>query len=397
MHRFWNIDAKAAVFATGIVGLFAAACFLALRIQRGIGNFQLTHYYFNYSDEFLKRGLVGEILHQIRFPLSNLNVSLLYSCAVTAFLLLLVLATARIFARLPARTGVLFVLFMLACPGLTLHYAYSAYGYLDIFQLLLSGIGLVAIYRSPLPIAIALTAGFSITSILIHEIGLLVTAPVLVAAVILKFNSPRAHQGAITVFGALMLTTILVWHFGSADTMSFEDHVASLSATAKTPDDIHPAAVLILHRSLAENVGMFLPETPAWYVAQQIKFVLFAAPYLFFFAISLLAARNLLLKKGNRPGAIALLLAVIAPVSLYLVGHDYFRWWSAAMANYFMLTFFLCKLQTDHLTQLVEIMSRHKRVMYAGILIGLTLGGIGGMISFSIHTAPPAMIYRMIF
>ena len=397
IHEISGVRSRSVILLIGLLGLIAAGCFLTLSVHRGIGTFQLTHFHFNYSDEFLRRGFVGEVLRQIGFPLSSLNVALLYSAAVVLFLLLLVIACAWTFARLPARTGALFVVFMLACPGLTLHYAYSAYGYLDIFQLLLAAAGLMIIYRSTLPVALATAVLLSAMSILIHEIGLFFTAPIFIAALLLRFHARLGVQSMLALFGALLLLTIFVWRLGGTSTMSFDDHVAALTASAAHPDYIHPAAVLVLHRSLAENVGLIIPKSFLWYLLQQIKFFLLALPYLFFAVVSLQAAKAYLSNAGQKPGAAALILAVIAPVLLYPIGHDYFRWWSAAAANYFLLIFFLCAIHLDFRDRLQTLMDRHKRIMIIGILIGLTVGGIGGMVSFSIHTAPPAMFYRMIF
>ena len=155
--------------------------------------------------------------------------------------------------------------------------------------------------------------------------------------------------------------------------------------------------VSVLHRSLAENVGLIIPKSFLWYLLQQVKFFLLALPYLFFVTVSLLAAKTHLSEAGQKLAAAAVILAVIAPVLLYPIGHDYFRWWSAAAANYFLVIFFLCAVQPDFRDRLQNLIEQHKRIMLIGILIGLTMGGIGGMVSFSIHTSPAAMVYRAIF
>ncbi len=386
-----------ATVAVGVSGLIVATCFLVIRIHRGIGDFQLTHYYFNYSDEFLRRGLIGEVLRQIGFSLSNLNVSLLYSSTVVLFLSLLVLACARLFAEWPPRIGVLFVVFMLACPGLTLHYAYSSYGYLDIFQLVLAALGLLSIYRRSLPVGLAIALSFSVFSMLIHEAGLIVTAPVFIAALMLKHGNRFALPGAAGLFAILVAVAVVIWRQGSADMISYEDHIAALTATAGTPDAISDAAVIVLHRSLGDNVGLVLPRSPWWYAWQQVKFVIFAAPYLYFFLASLFLVREHLAASGRGMAGLVMAAATFAPVSLYPIGHDYFRWWSAAMANYFLLMLFFCSLYPDFLDRLVALMDRNKAIMYAGIFIGITMGGIGGLLSFSVHTAPAAMALRILF
>ena len=400
MRDFSSIKPRIAILAVGLSGLLVALAFLALRVIRGMGEFQLAHFHFNYGVEFLRRGLAGEILRQIGFPLSNLNISLLYSAAVVVFLLLLILACAGLFARLPARTGVLFMIFMLACPGLTLHYAYSSYGYLDIFLLLLTGAGLWLIGRTGFVPALAVTIAFSAVSILIHEIALFITVPALGAGLMLRHATRIGLSGTGLIFGALVVFTMLVWHFGQADTLTFEEHTAALTAAISPTGETSTflsGAVIILHRTLAENVGLVLPASPWWYIWQQVKFAIFAAPYLFFVTVTLLAADAQLSGSGKRLAGAAFVAAVAAPVALYLVGHDYFRWWSAAAANYFMLVFFLCRQHPEFLERLAGLIERYRAVMIVGILVGLTMGGIGGLVSFSIHTAPAAMAYRMIF
>ena len=397
MYDFNGVSSRPATLAVGHSALIVAVGFLAIRVHRGIGEFQLTHYYFNYSDEFLRRGLIGEVLRQIGFSLSHLNVALLYSSAVALFLLLLVLACARVFARLPAHIGSLFVVFMLACPGLTLHYAYSSYGYLDIFQLLLAASGLLAIYLSPLPLALAVAVTLAISSMLIHEAGLMITTPVLIAALMLKFGDRFALPKAALMFAGLVAVAILIWRHGSADTMTYEDHIGALTSAAGSTEAISDAAVIVLHRTLGDNIGLVLPRSPWWYAWQQVKFVIFAAPYLFFFVTSLMVVKAYLAPSGRSMAGLAMAAAIFAPVALYPIGHDYFRWWSAAMTNYFLLMLFFCSLYPGFLERLVALMQRYRRVMLTGIAIGVSMGGIGGLVSFSVHTAPAAMVFRAVF
>ena len=385
------------MLGVGFAFMVIALAFLALRVIRGIGDFQLTHYHFNYSDEFLRRGFVGEMLRLTGFPLTNFNISVLYAAAVVIFLLLLIVACVRIFADQPKQAGFLFMAFMLACPGLTLHYAYSSYGYLDIFQLLLAAFGLWAIFHCNRYMAGLIVLGFSVVSILIHESGLIITAPVLITALILKFPSRLPPVRATAFFVVLLAFTIGVWRFGSADVLSFEEHIAALQAQAGNPDYISDAAVLVLHRTLGDNVGLVLPRSVWWYLWQQVKFVIFAAPYLIVFVATLRAAQHFLKPQFGTLGASTLAIAVFLPVSLYPIGHDYFRWWSAAMTNYFMLTLFLAALQKGYLERLSEIIVQKRVLVTLGVVIGVTMGGIGGLLSFSVHTAPAAIAWRILF
>lgn len=397
MFKQYLVRPGTAILAVGFSALIVAMGFLAIRIHRGIGDFQLTHYYFNYSDEFLRRGLVGEVLRQLGMTLSNINVSVLYSAAVVLFLALLVLTCARLFADLPTRTGVLFVVFMLACPGLTLHYAYSAYGYLDIFQLLIAMLGLGAIYRSDFAIALAVASVLAVSSMLVHEAGLMITTPVLIAALMLKFSDRIDLPKAAGLFAVFVAIAFVIWRQGGADTISFEDHVRALSDEAAPHGTISDAAVVVLHRTLGDNVGLLLPQSPWWYLWQQIKFVLFGAPYLFIFVTSLMMVRSYMAASGRGMAALVMAAAVFAPVALYPIGHDYFRWWSAAMANYFLLMLFFCALNRGFLDHLKTFMDHNKWVMWAGIFVGITMGGIGGLLSFSVHTAPAFMVFRALF
>lgn len=395
---FYSVrKAQISVFGVGFFFLAVAISFLAIRILRGIGSFQLTHYHFNYSDEFLRRGFIGEVLRLLGVPLTNFSVSLLYSAAVVLFILVLISACSRVFADQSRRAGVLFVAFMVACPGLTLHYAYSSYGYLDIYQLLLAVFGLWIIRNASLPTASLVALCFSAMSILIHEAGLLTTAPILITALVLKFPQWTTLSQAAKLFAVPLALTICVWSFGSADVLSYDAHIAALQAQAASPNDISDAAVLVLHRTLGDNIGLVLPRSVWWYVWQKIKFVVFAAPYLIFFALTLRAAYFYLRDRNQALGAIAMPIAILIPVALYPIGHDYFRWWSTAMTNYFMLTLFVCSLHKGYLDTLVEILDRQKKMVLAGIAVGITMGGIGGLLSFSIHTAPAAIAYRVLF
>lgn len=397
MYKQSGVMPRTAILAVGFSALIVAIGFLAIRIHRGIGDFQLTHYYFNYSEEFLRRGLIGELLRLLGLTLSNINISVFYSSAVVLFLVLLVVGCAHVFARLPIRTGVGFVVFMLACPGLTLHYAYSSYGYLDVFQLLLAVLGLVAIRRQSLNVGIAVVVVLTVSSMLIHEAGLMITAPVLIAALMLKHSDQFTFSKAATLFAFFIAVAIVIWRHGSADMMSFEDHIAALSATAAPGNTISDAAVVVLHRTLGDNVGLLLPQSPWWYAWQQIKFFVLASPYLYFFLGTLMMVRFFLAPTGRQLPALVMAAAIFAPVTLYAIGHDYFRWWSASMTNYFLLMLFFCSLHPAFLDHMKTFMDRRRPIMLAGILVGITMGGIGGLVSFSPHTAPAFMAFRAIF
>ena len=397
MKRLHYDDSSRAVLVFGSLSLAIATCFLAVSILRQVGEFHLTHYYFNYEHEFIRRGLVGEFLRLLNFPISNLSISLTYSMATVGFLLLLVLISAKVLQALPARQSILFVAFMMACPGLTLHYAYSSFGYLDIFQLLFVVMGLISIYLCRLLTALMVTALLGCAAVLIHESSLIVTIPVLLVGLAIKFPDQFGYVKAAAFFAGFLVFTIVVWYFGSADTMSFEEHVAILSKAAHQPNDISSDAVVVLHRNLADNVGLVLPWSPWWYGWQQLKFVVFAFPYLFFLVVCLRGAYKFLADKGHQlPGLLAIA-AVFAPILLYPIGHDYFRWWSFAMTNFFLITLFLTAVHPSYLNRLGQMLTQHRNMIVLGITIGFMFGGIGGLVSFSVHTSPMAMMYRAVF
>lgn len=397
MFKFSDRTPQPLYYLAGLLALGVTAGFLAIRVARAMGDFQLTHYYFNYAEEFLRRGFLGEVLRQTGFPVTNLNISLLYSAALVLVLGLLIIACARTFRMVPGRAGLLFLFFMLACPGLTLHFAYSSFGYLDVFQLVITIAGLYAILRSGLPLAVAAAILASVLVILIHEASLISLVPVFLTALVLRFQNRFGFLPAAGVYAALLIFTIVVWRVGGADTLSFDAHVEALTAAAHTPADISDAAVLVLHRTLSDNVGLVLPRSTEWYIWQQIKFVIFAAPYLIFIGLALRMAYRHLAKAGQKLGGTALVLATIAPVFLYPIGHDYFRWCSLALTNYFLLTFVLCAHAPAYLEDLAGLIAKYRALIALGIAIGVTMGGIGGLLSFSVHTSPAAMVYRIVF
>ena len=309
------------------------------------------------------------------------------------------IACAKIFAPYPRRIGILFVLFLVACPGLTLHYAYSSYGYLDIFQLLLAILALWIILGAGFYTSLATATLLSLMSMLVHEAGLIVTAPLLIAAVSLKHPQEFGFTRAAGLFVVLIGVAILIWRFGSADGIGFEDHSTALAKTMGIgePDDGSRAAVRVLHRSLADNVGLVLPRSVSWYLWQQVKFLAIAAPYLLFFYFSIRTLGKRLTETGQRLGEFIVPAAIFAPVFLYPIGHDYFRWWAFAMTNYFLLMLFLCRLNTGYRDLLAETVDRWKPMLVLGMLLGAAMGGIGGLLSFSVHTAPAAIFFRNLF
>jgi hypothetical protein len=396
MKRRLDPSSIALPVIVGATILIPVFILMLLKIDRGMGEFGLTHYYFTYDSEFLRRAFIGEALRLTNFPMSNMSVSLLYSTVVALYLVALATAVAVIFERTQIFYKALLLAFIIYCPGVGLHFSYSGFGYLDIFHVLLSGLGLIAISSLGFTGAIIFSMFLTAIGLLIHESGLLVLVPVLIAAISLKFPQRFGFIQAIAFFaGATVLTTI-IWHYGGVDKLSFDEHMLSLKATADDPNEIVRSAVIVHFRDLAENVGLLLPRTNSWYWWQHIKFIVLASPFLFLIGRYAISLNAHYIQENNRAGGVLLIFAIVSPLALYILGHDFFRWWSIVMNNFFLLLLFGCASSSVVQANLITALTKGRSLVIFAIGLGALSGGIASHVSFSIHTSPVGMFLRQV-
>ncbi|MEI9937229.1 MAG: hypothetical protein WDO69_08375 [Pseudomonadota bacterium] len=305
-----------------------------------------THFTFNYSQGFVRRGLIGEIARQIGGNyVYRYNTFVIFSFVLqwTAGILF-ALAAGRAFRQ---RTGDwnfrIALLVMCASPGMI--FLVSAVGYFD-FLGLISVLGLLLWVRKPRReyAIFYLLALLGSALALVHE-GLIVmfgpTALFIASCHILRISETRAltgRQRALLGLHLLMAALVVTGTVVVASTPADPMRVKALQAFAEQHTDffVRNDAFDVFTRTTRQNmfeaVPYFWSDSISRAVALRGEFG-FAPSFFFliYFGFRELRAASSRLVRNRL--AYAFLFAAIAPESMNLVAWDWPRWNAMALAT----------------------------------------------------------------
>jgi hypothetical protein len=304
-----------------------------------------THLTFNYTQGFVRRGLVGEILYLLHGSGGAQHYNELALFAIAMFVL--VVGTTgwllrRTLAASPGDLGlVLALLVFLASPALV--FFVHIIGYLDDFAVLY-GVGFVLFAartrRHPALLVAAALAGGAVLA-LVHEMLTWSFSPAILFA--LLCCAARAASGspptwrnwapAVGAWLALLGEAVAVGLLGTRSPARVQALVQSVVPRVDFP--LRGDAFDVLHRSLSENVLQLMPYhwSQPGTIDSLVRTTLTAAPGILFllaYGVHLLWAvvpdprwRRLLVA--------AFVLAALSPHALNVIGWDTGRWNSISL------------------------------------------------------------------
>jgi hypothetical protein len=358
--RFWKWTA---------LGLGAIAFGKGIRLPNP---WAYTQAQLNYSTGFMRRGLFGSLLG----PALGLNHYVNFAVVSTALLLLLyaVLALLARASRLADRTppGQLLAVY---ASSYSVTYLAHLNGYLDI-PLALLCVGPLFVRRTGWRLLAALSA--TIAGILIHEQFFFAFVPML--AVSVAFGAATAQTTAQrrgAWVGAILLAVLgvsLTWYLGRHASISAMQTQQLAESAARTAD-----------RPLQSGVFEVLPRTPrenlqimesVWrrptFIPAQIESLLIFGP-----TAALLSWATLLLLRRWKPTKhrwlyAGTLLAVLAPLSLHLVGWDKNRWNQLLCLNALLMLLFVSRMFGG---EAIRLPLRMRRACLLVMLLNMATGG----------------------
>ncbi len=348
---------------------FALLYLVLLSVRTGLSDWLATSYYFTYGTEFLKRALIGHAL-SVLSPDHVVEAAVRLSYAVLGLLYLIFVLSWR---RVIENTTLAAVFLALLLSSATFQHLWHDFGRFDayLFLLLVANVAISA-RLGPVFAAIAILSVQS-TAILIHEGALLITAPLAIAAFL--FFHPRSLLLALGVGSALLAFFVFVQVAGQSDLNSFEVFLTDIRS--KFPAAV-PVSVAVLFRDLDESVGYALANglTPLRLFGLVVLLVaLFNLVFLFWVLLgSALRTRSLF--------TVLMLLSCLTPLLLYPAGHDHFRWWSAAFANFSIVVTVLVLVKPQFVTDAVSGCAHAKTVLVLGAVLSLLLGPVGVTVPF---------------
>ena len=375
MKKYFKYFNKHEIFFIILVFFTVAIC--VLRSFKKVSNWKYTHWIFNYEEEFVKRGLIGEFLRlfdvRVTYEYVQIFSAVLIFFVVCSLLFVFVLPLKKC----PQKIGMhLFFFCAVANPATLQHFIFDA-GRFDGFCLLSALLSLLAVeffsqYRS-----LFLIFALSIFSILVHEASFFIYIPLIFSYFAYKNNN---NLNLYTLFGAiiaLFLSTYAISVLGLVQLYDIDRYYELL--TIKHGFHINKNSLSVLYNgSLDFNIRMTMEKVLNMnnFIHHLVMFLVFS-PFIFLFYSSL----KCYLRKTSY-FKIVFMGSSLSPLFLYPLGFDHFRWWSLAITN-LIISVCILSLDDEALLNLIsETFYKYRNISILFIIISLMVGPLCVMSSF---------------
>lgn len=356
------------------LAVLANALFVDSRL--GVGSFRYPHWLFDYRWEFVKRGLPGEVLRRLgmsRDPASINALGTALAAGLTVALTLLFGAQHR-----TGRDGTwLFALLAVTSPATIAHLGYDV-GRFDQLLILLALAGLFSVQHGSRWAALAAVLTTTVVGILIHELYAVAFLPTVfgfwwyVDPGERDFNYARAGLCL-----ALVGLTALVMSAGMVTGTDAAEYLTRLRQTHGPEGLSGPgpeASVRVLFSDLEGNISWTLERL---YTAETLKHhAALIAVFTPTFVVFARLFRNLYAGAASMAARLRqtlLLLCCLSPLALYLVGVDFFRWWSLAFLNLFVVVSLVMR-DPQKRTIVADTLRNRRYLVHAAVVVGLVFG-----------------------
>ncbi|MNZ30271.1 hypothetical protein D3C78_475380 [compost metagenome] len=353
------------------------ALFLAVILLRSyapIGDWNVTHWLFNYTDGFVKRGVLGETLRVVGVEISHGSVSTAsWALTTIAFVLL------SLFFLWPATQDtkniglVLFFFVALTHPATFQHIIFDL-GRFDVACLILA-LSSILMTKCLGENSAAIFVFFAMSvSILIHEASFFIYVPLVFGCWFYFENGLRGATRKLSVFFALFCVTYLVSTFGLFDSGRLAGDLLALRA--KYGNWVVESSLnVIYHGEISKNIGRTINYgLSTGRLAQHlVLFVIVLAPMIFMGVKFYRSNADLKVEK-----IIFLpIVSALGPLALYPLGHDHFRWWSLAITNFFIALAVIASNDEPLRERLGRFFYGNRRVFFFIVVSSIVIGPTG--------------------
>lgn len=352
-----------------MVGIFV----FFLSVPEEVGIFKLTHWLFTYEFGFIKRGLIGSIISMLNCQPSY---GFLVSCALIVNAALLIVLLAFVSRCLSPKGNISWFLFNLLfiCSSATIaHFSYDL-GRFDQFGLLILLLSLIILgQKAELKWFIVL---LFMIGILIHEAFFFLFFPFITMLAYYVLRSHPNQKLFVTILSSTMLIALTIISLYGHMTLDSKTYADILVSRSGLPLSGNSSVILILYRSLEENIAFSLIKYTKETLFNHIKLLIWQFP-VFLLLLSMLHSlyfTAIRLKENNY--FILMLAGTLTPFLLYPLGHDFFRWISVVITNIFLLILFLSK-DKRYFQNIKDITARYKYLIIIALIISLVIGPIG--------------------
>lgn len=322
--------------------------------------FVLTQFAYSYEFGFVKRGLFGELLRQFGIAATHAN-AIRIANAIT---LLACLALALYVWRAWRQQTVLLAMAWSSAATIP-HLVYDR-GRFDGLLLTVTLAQLAAIESggrraNVFVILLALLAVF------VHEAYAFMFLPMIFAAWLYRDDHSFLPRGLGLSLAALL--TVPISNHGVIQGMSLWELSDLLKA--RFGPYVEPDALQVLFRDLKTNYAYTWSDAfSARNLALHIQFLPYLVATLAFLGP---AMRRVAIASERGVRAWLLLASAFSPLLLYGIAIDYFRWWSLALMNVFVVLAFTSR-DPACLRALQAYIARHRRAALAFIVLNVLVG-----------------------
>lgn len=356
---------------------FLVSIILAIKqFYAGLGNWIFSQYLINYEIQFLKRGLLGELLRLLN---GGVTVKFVHIFSVISLIIFIAIFSWKI--TKPAKKNqklFWFSILALTSPATINHFIWDT-GRFDITLLVLFFINIWLIDKKRNSLTFILSTLIFLVMLLIHEVAFFMFIPPLIMFWIYLEKKISIYPVLLIIIS--FISTYLISTLGLLSPEVFGEYFDRMVHTHGIDWVKEGSLGVIRDGSLGHNSSHTLGRILAPdYLFYHIIFVIFLYPFLYLLFNQLKAFHN------KDKWAFILVLSSFSSLALYPLGTDLFRWWSVALTVYFILVTYLL-LTNDKIEQVisVDILRRKKIYIFACILALITgplkLGG-----SFSISS-----------
>lgn len=343
-----------------------------------------AHWLFDYRWGFVKRGLPGEALRQLSVGRDSVTVNVISLALATGLTLALTLLFGTRAARGDGGDSWLFAFFALLSPATVAHLGFDV-GRFDHLLLLLALAALLAVLHGTRRVAVWSVVTTTVVGVLVHEIYAIAFLPMVLGVWFYvdhggrRFNSLR---GILCLcFAALTCLVMSVGKLSGPEVESFLTFVHREHGLALPAGDGLENPAMVLNRALGDNFSLVADQLfSTTSLKHHLTFGAVLAPT---FRVLIDIIRRLDVSAeddGERLRQASLFACGLSPLALYVVGVDFFRWWSLALSNVFLVMVLLMG-HAGKRHVVAEAIRTHRRLVYLAILLGLVFGPLG-------HTTP---------
>jgi hypothetical protein len=359
-------------------------CYKQSYLHRDIHPYMFAHYFFNYQDEFIKRGLVGECLRILNIDISQANMKIfangvLTLCALATFFLL-----GQALKLSPRAIGLWLFSALFIVHSATLQRFMYDLGRSDQIIFLLALIALAVIYKIKRWFAYPIVLALMAIAIAIHEGAFLMFVP-LVVCFWLYIDRAKYIVPKIVVFIALIALTAFVGTNGFITKRSFEEHCELLNKTVpKVCVNSGVTAINTIHDRIDYKTEgpkrLFDSRT----IKEHGKLLLYLTP-LFFLVWKTAKSAN----DGGGGASMArcaisdyrkwrilfllLIISAFSPLCLYLFGWDFYRWHGLAINNLFIVLALVAIDNANFRAKLSNVFYNYQLVAIVTIILSVWL------------------------